>query len=1068
MAAKPVTLAKLSRPKLFGVLPRERLFATLDAAREHPAVWISSPPGAGKTALVASYLQVRKLACVWYRVDNGDTDPAAFFHYLAQAAPPARAAEREPLHALTPEYLADLPAFTRRFFRTLYSRLPTGAVLVLDNCHEVDSAAPFHEIVRDALAEIGAGINLILLSRGDPPAAWARAQASGHIGRIGWDELRLTDDETRAVALAEHAFDAATLDALQRLSGGWAAGLVLMLQRLKIAGAMHPTMLADTQEAVFDYFAGQVFDQVPPATRELLLRTAFLPRVTEPAARALTGNPHAGAVLEDLYRQRLFTDRHAGDDLSFQYHALFGEFLRGRAEAACTPQELRRLRTLSAEVLESGGDAAAALRLHADNRDWEAVTAVILKRARGLIADGRWLTLKAWIALLPKERVAQAPWLTLWLGSSLILVDPPKARAMLTRAFEGLLDAHDAPGQMLAATGIVESHNIEFSAFAALDPWIGVLERVLQEGPAFRSVTERLRVHTALMLAAMLRQPAHPLLPSCLREVRAMLGADLPMAVRADTGTQLLQYFDFTGDLRAASALVVELQPLFENDALSPFRRAGWLVFYSYHAALVGAYRAGFEALDRLRAIAHEYGMTWFGFFDVFFRTLLHLLGPTPLAAAPLVQQLGTKVRTARPAEVAQYHLARVLLYQALGEASLAVYHGHLCLEAGAQSGGALFNVLFPTIIASAFVEAGQPDHALALVAQARALGAGTAYRHHESLMLMVEAHAHERRGDSARARALLGQALERARDDGTAASFRWLVVGFRRMLAFALREDIRADFARSLIAQFGVVAESAEVEPWPWPIRIHALGGFALVIDGLPPAPQRKVQRKPLEVLKYLVALGGREVGAAALTATLWPDADGDAAQEAFEVTLRRLRKLLGSDEAIALKDGKLALNAGLCWVDTWAFERAQQRVESLLGRSAGPADAAGIEALADRALALYRGEFLAGDDEKPWLLASRQRLASKALRLAAAVGQRWEDAGEAARAELAYRRGLELDPLAETLYRRLMAVQSRRGHRAEALETYRRCRLMLSVVLGVEPSRETEAVHREMLDGS
>ena len=47
--AKPSTaIAKLSRPKLLGVLARERLFALLDAERTHPAVWISAPPGAYK------------------------------------------------------------------------------------------------------------------------------------------------------------------------------------------------------------------------------------------------------------------------------------------------------------------------------------------------------------------------------------------------------------------------------------------------------------------------------------------------------------------------------------------------------------------------------------------------------------------------------------------------------------------------------------------------------------------------------------------------------------------------------------------------------------------------------------------------------------------------------------------------------------------------------------------------------------------------------------------------------------------------------------------------------------
>ena len=1077
MPLQPVTLAKLSPPKLFGALARERLFAALDAQRRHPAVWIAGPPGAGKTTLVASYLLARRLACSWYQVDAGDADPASFFHYLAQAAQAASAAQtaprsritrRSPLRLPVPEYLTDLPDFTRRFFRALFDRLPTSSVLVLDNCQEADAASPFHAIVRDALSEVRDGQGVILISRTDPPAAFARAQANGLIGTIGWDELRLTDIETRAIATAEHELDAATLQTLQQQSGGWAAGLVMLLQRLKLVGAMQTDLPEQALQTVFSYFVGQVFDQVPTATRKLLLCTAFLPRVTEPAARALSGNADAGRLLEDLYRQRLFTERQAGDATSYRYHALFREFLLNRTRTRYTPDEQRQLRTRSAELLETGGDCADALRLHVDSADWNAATALILKQAGALIKEGRWRTLEAWIALLPAEQVAQTPWLTLWLGSALILVDPPQARALLERAFDRFLALGDSLGQALAATGTIESHNIEFSDFRPLDPWIVVLERLLQQGLVFPSATTRLRAHGALMLAAMLRQPAHPMLPGCLREASAMLAQDIPATAKADIATQLLQCFDFTGDLKRATQLVEQTAALFDGDALPPLRRAGWWVFLSYHSALVGRYRDGFDALDKLRAIAQESGLTWFSFFDSWFRALLHLLGPAPLAAAPLLQQLGAIVKPGRPAEAAQYHLARVLLYQVQGEPSLAVYHGELCLEAAKQTGGALFNVLFPSVIASAFVEAGQPDRALALVTQARALGAGTAYRHHEALMLMVQAYAHAARGDVDRAHALLAQAFTRGRDDDTESLFRWLVVGFRRMLGMALQAGIQADGARSLIDRFAIAAESPDVEHWPWPIRIYTLGRFALVIGGAPLRSERKVQKKPQEMLKYLVAQGGREVSAALLNATLWPDAEGGAAVQSFEVTLRRLRKLLGNDEAVQLRDGKLALNAGICWVDAWAFERSQGRAEVLLGCGAASADGANPDALAQRVLKLYPGHFLAGDDEAPWLLGCRQRLASKFLRHVAAVGQRWQDDGDPGQAELAYQRALELDPLAESLSRRLMILQLRQGRRAEALETYRRCRQMLSVVLGMAPSAQTEAVYRSLHEPS
>jgi ATP/maltotriose-dependent transcriptional regulator MalT len=124
-----MALAKTTRPRLSGVFPRKRLFRELDRSRKRPITWIQGPPGAGKTTLVASYIQSRKLNCLWYQVDEGDADIATFFYHLRLAAP----RRRRPLPLLTPEYLPALSVFTQRFFRELYSRLRTPFVVVLDN-----------------------------------------------------------------------------------------------------------------------------------------------------------------------------------------------------------------------------------------------------------------------------------------------------------------------------------------------------------------------------------------------------------------------------------------------------------------------------------------------------------------------------------------------------------------------------------------------------------------------------------------------------------------------------------------------------------------------------------------------------------------------------------------------------------------------------------------------------------------------------------------------------------------------------------------------------------------------
>ena len=55
-------------------------------------------------------------------------------------------------------------------------------------------------------------------------------------------------------------------------------------------------------------------------------------------------------------------------------------------------------------------------------------------------------------------------------------------------------------------------------------------------------------------------------------------------------------------------------------------------------------------------------------------------------------------------------------------------------------------------------------------------------------------------------------------------------------------------------------------------------------------------------------------------------------------------------------------------------------------------------------------------------------------------------------------YHRGLEVEPLAEELYQRLMLCYRNSGRKAEALAIYQRCRTNLSAGLDLAPSPLTE----------
>ncbi len=278
------------------------------------------------------------------------------------------------------------------------------------------------------------------------------------------------------------------------------------------------------------------------------------------------------------------------------------------------------------------------------------------------------------------------------------------------------------------------------------------------------------------------------------------------------------------------------------------------------------------------------------------------------------------------------------------------------------------------------------------------------------------------------------------------------------KLCAVALREGLEPDVVRGFIRRHGLVApDSASSLLWPWPVRVHTLGRFAVYCEDELLTFNGKSPRKALELLQALIAHGGREVHTSVLMQSLWPEESSSNLRNLFDNTLHRLRKLLGPAPVLHVVNSKLTLDPALCWVDAWAFNRLTAACAAAVvnGDGAGPVL---DEREARTALRLYSGDFLQSETEIPWSVPYRDRLRNRFHRLVRVLGERleleqqWEAAAEV------YERGLEIDNLSEAFYQRLMACNQQMGEHAEALCVYRRCRELLSIVLGVAPSARTE----------
>jgi DNA-binding SARP family transcriptional activator len=308
--------------------------------------------------------------------------------------------------------------------------------------------------------------------------------------------------------------------------------------------------------------------------------------------------------------------------------------------------------------------------------------------------------------------------------------------------------------------------------------------------------------------------------------------------------------------------------------------------------------------------------------------------------------------------------------------------------------------------------------------------------------------------------------ALRRALAIGRERSFSFLpwfpLKSMSRVCAKALEANIEVDYVRDLIHKTRLVpdADTSTSEVWPWPVKIYTLGRFEIHIDSKPLPPRRKAPYRVLTLLKAMIAMGGQDIPTSRLIDALWPDAEGDVAEETFHKTLQRLRHLLRHGGLIQMKESKVSLNRQHCWVDVMAFQTLLTGTDNSKPRQAEPDVRVRHY---EQAIALYRGPFLEADGAYEWADHYTERLRHEFVQAVQQLSE-WKKAEGTNEAALTcLESGLNADPLAEPLYPRLIRFLYALDRQSEAKKVLARYHKAV-IMAGREPSVEMQRLAKNL----
>lgn len=1036
-------------------MERARLVSAL-ASLPSAAKWLQAPSGTGKSTLAASYARSRNKALVWYRLDERDNDPVFFYAHVAHAIQ-AQLRPTAVLRKFSGDDHDRQHDFAQRFATALTLQLAQPTLIVLDDVQRITSEEM--QLALAALVAVGVnGNELLYVSESTAPAVFFDAIASRQLTLLNDADLRFDGDECKAMTSALR-IAATQSDSIAALTGGHAGALVLACELLRGTDPKSALGVV-TVERIHSHLLTKLVERMPPPRREVLLGTAFVTQLTRSIAEALAGFD-AAQELDALVESGLLRRVGEATNEEFEAHGLVQQGMQALVRARLGKSAALTLADLTASVLIANDQREAAFALLVDNGLEARALETLEQLAEYYAARGQSDLLLISIAKLPAVIVQSNAWLCFWTGQALLRVDEEQARVWLAHGYSAFEVSGHRPGMRLAASSIVTAFGLECGDLRELDLWIGRHRDAGGDTP-IETVD---RFETSLLMGIICAAFVYSCYPPQIRSeqliarMRFLLDADsawLSDDQRVQAARILVEHARLFGSYEQARSFIVATRALIDGAVGGALHRGRWLIAAAQSHYEDGDTAQSIKYLNDGRLIAEQSNSPRL-FFELGIAFSDHWMKAHDLErAAGEMLQLEAIARVGAPAQRAEYArmMARLLLLQQHLPEGLRWAEEAMRIAPLAGFTGANLRT-FELELVYALAANDRLAEAVDLVSHRefvpREVGPAVEY----CLRFLVDANDDMQ---------MLGTGLQNARQVGFVNLLNRARAPLGKICEAALANQIETDFVLRVIAVQQLTPPPLAGAHWPWPVHVRTLGAFRLDIQGERYSPSHKVQDKPLELLKLLVtcqALGRTSADKNWIAERLWPDAESANARKSLDMTLARLRRLLRCEDAVVANEGRLQLSPVHVWTDInplrQALTQARLRRDALAsGEQTSVSEAA---ASITAVLEHYSGPYLADEEGPAWVLAGKEAIAAMVRRALVAADTMLDGSAD----ELlipALEKAFAADPTSEDLARSLMRAHLRHGSNSETIRIYRRLREMLSLLLGVVPSAESDDI--------
>ena len=356
---------------------------------------------------MADWIREESIPSAWISLDENDNESHQYIHCLVLAIKPHLESIESILTILNGPQQVQTETLMAEFINQLI-KLQTPLVLVLDDYHVIQNPK-IHSLMQFLFDHQPPHLQIVLLTRSDPPINLARMRARRQMIEIRQNDLSFTETECQHLftKLLPDTLSEQQINELALRTEGWVVGLHLAAISLKDQNnpALFIEQFSGSHRFIIDYLTSEVLSGLSGELRSFVCQAAVLNPFCADLLDDILALNNSHSYLTQIEGLNLFLIPLDENRKWYRYHHLISTLF----QAEVPGDKILQIKRRAAIWFEAHQQPFEAVRLAFESNSFDLACQFIRSSVIQVAESGKLTTALQWLENLPEDVLYQNP-----------------------------------------------------------------------------------------------------------------------------------------------------------------------------------------------------------------------------------------------------------------------------------------------------------------------------------------------------------------------------------------------------------------------------------------------------------------------------------------------------------------------------------------------------------------------------------------------------------------------------------------------------------------------------------